>query len=151
MRGVHGHAPRGKSSPTHHSWKSMIQRCSNRRHIGYSSYGGRGISFDPRWSSFEYFLTDMGLRPDGHTLERVNVQRNYWRGNCIWLPAELQQQNQRTTRLISWRLKTMSIVDWSKELEIDRSTLQKRFDRGWSVEDAFTKPLRRKLKGGVRN
>ena len=122
----------------------MIQRCRNPRNIGYDRYGGRGISFDPRWGKFENFLSDMGDRPDGYTLERLHTDRNYWRGNCIWLPSERQQQNQSSNRLITWRLRTLCISQWEKELGIKRSTLQRRLERGWSVEKAFTTPLRGK-------
>jgi hypothetical protein len=120
----------------------MIKRCLNPKYIGYARYGGRGICFDPRWDKFENFLSDMGERPDGCTLERLHTDRNYWRGNCIWLPAELQQLNKSSNRLITWRLRTLCIAEWGRQLGINRRTLAKRLNLGWSVDEAFTTPLR---------
>ena len=122
----------------------MIQRCRNPRNDGYDRYGGRGITFDPRWDKFENFLSDMGERPEGYTLERLHTDRNYWRGNCIWLPAVLQQQNKVSNRLITWRLRTLCLQEWARRLGMSPKTLRKRLNIGWSVEKAFTTPIRGK-------
>ena len=126
----------------------MKTRCTNPKADRYESYGGRGISFDPRWAVFENFLADMGEKPVGQTLERLHVDRNYWRGNCIWLPAELQMKNQTKTRLITWRFKTMCMADWAKELGIHGDTLKNRLYSGWSIERAFTTPVRKLKSNG---
>lgn len=82
-------------SPTYLSWKSMKARCSNRNSPDYSGYGGRGISYDPRWESFEIFLADMGVRPDGLTLDRINNDEDYGPSNCKWSTPKEQANNRR--------------------------------------------------------
>lgn len=93
----HGHnrAGAGNQSPTWHSWSSMKKRCNLNSHVSYPSYGGRGISVCSRWSSFENFLEDMGERPPGKTLDRIDVNGNYEPGNCRWATASEQQRNKR--------------------------------------------------------
>lgn len=92
----HGHA-RGGLSPTYISWKNMLQRCYSVRHPHYKNYGGRGITICNRWrESFETFLADMGERPKGLTLERVNNDGNYEPGNCIWATYTKQSNNRRS-------------------------------------------------------
>lgn len=73
------------TSRTYHSWQHMKTRCYNPRHIGYKDYGGRGIAVCDRWRhSFENFLADMGERPPGHTIGRIDHDKPYEPGNCQW-------------------------------------------------------------------
>lgn len=90
----HGHRPQGKKSPTYISWQSMKNRCTNPSHEGFHRYGGRGIVFDPRWGKFENFLADMGERPEGCTLDRIDPNGNYAADNCRWA-TPLQQRHNR--------------------------------------------------------
>jgi hypothetical protein len=83
---------------TYRSWTSMRRRCLTPTNIGYSHYGGRGIRICERWSSFENFLADMGERPPGRTLDRVNVDGNYERDNCRWATVMEQNSNRRDRR-----------------------------------------------------
>lgn len=91
----HGHARAGQLSPTYVSWASMHTRCSNENSRNFKHYGGRGISVCERWKSFENFLTDMGERPDGMSLDRVDVNGNYEPSNCKWSNQSEQVKNQR--------------------------------------------------------
>jgi hypothetical protein len=81
---THGHA--GKQlSPTYYSWQCMRHRCTNSKYKGYRWYGGKGITFDPRWKDFRVFLADVGERPTRkHTLHRLSHDRNYEPGNVCW-------------------------------------------------------------------
>lgn len=89
----HGHAvPR---SPTYRSWRAMMRRCREPGHMKYPSYGGRGIEVCARWRDFAAFLADMGERPEGCTIDRIDGSRGYELGNCRWATAAEQRRNRR--------------------------------------------------------
>lgn len=95
-RTIHGHSV-GKS-PTYLSWQGMKKRCLDLRHKHYSNYGGRGVTVCDRWMHFENFLADMGKRPAGLTLERINNDGNYEPSNCKWATWKEQAQNKRSRK-----------------------------------------------------
>lgn len=87
----------GKSRmPEYWAWKSMHHRCSQPSNPAFHHYGGRGITVCERWGSFDAFLSDMGLRPNGLTLERRNVNGNYCPENCYWADWSTQARNKRS-------------------------------------------------------
>jgi hypothetical protein len=87
----------GMSHTTEHNiWLSFRARCENPNHMYYKNYGGRGISVCDRWQKFENFYADMGNRPDGLTLDRINNDGNYEPSNCRWATWKQQNNNRRT-------------------------------------------------------
>lgn len=82
-------------TPTHQSWRAMVQRCRNVNHASYKNYGGRGISICPYWREFDNFFTSMGARPLGKTLDRIENNGNYEPGNCRWATPIQQARNKR--------------------------------------------------------
>ena len=93
----HGHARKGVAySGTYGSWCSMKERCTNHKSKNYPQYGGRGITVCHRWlDNFEAFIEDMGERPRGTSLDRIDPNGNYEPGNCRWSTAQVQGRNQR--------------------------------------------------------
>ena len=94
MKTTHGMA----WTPTWRSWVSMKSRCGDPNSTSYKNYGGRGINVCDQWLSFEKFIADMGERPDGRSLDRVNNDGNYEPGNCRWATASQQRRNQSRRR-----------------------------------------------------
>jgi hypothetical protein len=80
------------------SWEAMKQRCSNPNSKYYEYYGGRGISYDPRWEKFENFYEDMGDRPEGFVLDRIDANAGYSRTNCRWIDKSESSYNTRMQR-----------------------------------------------------
>lgn len=84
-----------RQPPTYRSWAMMKVRCLNEKNHKFKDYGGRGIAVCAEWNKFENFLADMGERPAGTTLDRIDVNGNYEPGNCRWADAKTQRANRR--------------------------------------------------------
>ena len=111
-------------------WQSMKQRCLNKNDIGYKNYGGRGITVCPEWlNSFKNFYADMGKKPEGLSLDRIDNDGNYCKENCRWATLEEQHNNTRANRFLTYNNKTQTMAQWAREFNISSSTLFGRIKR----------------------
>jgi hypothetical protein len=134
-----------KGTPTYHTWIGMIKRCKNPNSHGYKNYGSRGISVCDKWLNFEGFYEDMGIRPEGTTLDRIDNDGNYNKENCKWSTKKEQDNNTRVNHFITYKGKTQTITQWSEEIGINISTLKSRIcQHNWSIEKAFTTKTRKR-------
>ena len=126
-------------SREHITWASMKARCCNKNAPDYKNYGGRGIKVCDRWkNSFKNFYKDMGKRPKGMTLDRIDNEKGYYKENCRWATNKEQQNNKRSNHLLTYAGKTLTITQWENETGIKRNTLYARINRcGWSIDKAL--------------
>lgn len=124
-------------SPTYESWASMKARCLNKNDTNYNNYGGRGITLDPRWHTFQNFLEDMGERTKTQSLERLDVNGNYESSNCIWLEKNLQSKNTRSTVSITIEGETQNLTYWLNKFNVSHASYNKRIQRGLSPVEAL--------------
>ena len=130
-------------TPYFHIWWNMKQRCSSKKDKAYSSYGGRGIKVCKRWvNSLANFYADMGPRPKGYSLDRIDNNGNYEPSNCRWASHKDQCRNKRTNVNITAFGKTQCLTDWSIESGINKSTIYSRLKRGETIEMALTQKPR---------
>jgi hypothetical protein len=93
--------PFANEHPLYRTWVNMRSRCRNPAHPGWSHYGGRGISVCSQWDSFHQFLSDMGPRPQGFSIDRIDNDGNYTPQNCRWATRSDQALNQRKTVILT--------------------------------------------------
>lgn len=128
---------------TRSSWRAMRSRCDSPKNAKFFRYGARGIKVCSRWGAFENFLTDMGLRPAGTSLDRIDNSKGYEPGNCRWADATTQARNTCTCGpLITFRGRTESVSTWSVLVGLSDKTLRNRLRRGWDVNRALTTPAK---------
>lgn len=145
---THGHARKGKHTPTYRIWAGIIQRCNNPANSSAEHYGDRGISVCDRWLSFENFLADMGERPKPNlSIERKDVNGPYDPSNCIWGTASQQAKNKQKTLRVGGR----TITEAATILGLSPSALSLRIKRGWDPRKALTTPVWHKSKSGIVN
>lgn len=120
------------------AWANMKDRCGNPQHRQWPDYGGRGITVCDRWlHSFENFYQDMGPRPAGMSIDRIDNDSGYFPENCRWATKKQQGNNRRKTHLVSFAGKTQTIAQWADELGVKYETLRARLKR-WPLEKALT-------------
>lgn len=132
-------------TPTYVSWNGMMMRCTNPNDPSYDRYGGRGVVVCERWQNgdgtktgFGCFIDDMGVRPEGLTLDRIDNTKGYSPENCRWASRKEQMNNRSVSRTITYNGETLPISDWCKRTGLKRAALHARvFIYGWPIGRAL--------------
>ena len=129
--------------PLYMTWYNMIRRCTEDESADpqWENYGGRGIRVCDQWFDLEVFVQDMGDRPDGFTLDRIDPDGDYEPSNCRWASPREQTLNRAATRYITNKEtgETLCVSDWARRLGMSRSQVTKRLSRGWPEQEAITR------------
>lgn len=138
---------------TYQCWQDMKQRCYNPNSLQFKNYGARGIVVCERWrSDFSNFLQDMGTKPSGLTIDRIDNDGDYCPENCRWANKSEQRANQRGVVLLPVDGQLVPRDVAARLVGMNPSTLQTRLRKGWDVQDALaTPPEKSKQRTGKRN
>jgi hypothetical protein len=132
-------------SPTHNTWIHMIQRCTNPNRKCYKNYGAKGVTVCQRWhDSFENFLEDMGIRPVGKTLDRIDRKGNYCKENCKWETDKGQARNKSTNHIVTVGDFTGCLVEACEHFGVVEHyhSIKARINKlGWLPEKAILTPI----------
>ena len=131
----------GRYLSAYNVWINMRARCDNPKQPFYHNYGGRGIFYTPEWVSFKNFMRDMGDRPVGKTLDRINNNGLYYKENCRWADRATQNRNRRNNRFLEIDGRTACLKDWCREFKIEPATVYSRIKRGWNTVEALQYPV----------
>ena len=137
--------------PSYHAWHSLVARCTDRDHPQWADYGGRGIRVCDEWSGefgIVQFVADMGVKPQGTSLDRIDNDGPYSKDNCRWATVHQQQSNTRSNVNITFQGKTQILSEWARELGIAPDTLAWRLKSGRPLDKILTstKPIPRASK-----
>ena len=128
---------------TYFTWCLMKERCLNPNNKKYKDYGARGIMVCAEWrESYENFVRDMGHRPVGCSIERIDNNGNYEPDNCRWATPTEQSSNRRSNIWIEWNGEKMILGKAIKLSGLPRKAVEHRLRRGWGLERALKTPLR---------
>jgi hypothetical protein len=129
------------TSPEYRAWQAVKNRCLNPRGQDWKYYGGRGITFEPRWVDFAAFLKDMGRKPRPElTLERINGNKAYCKANCTWATRQVQARNRAYVKLSLTKVAQIRQAsgyqkDIARRFGVSQGHIsQLRLGRGWGVE-----------------
>lgn len=117
------------------SWHTMIRRCEDVNCNGYENYSARGITVCEEWHDIEKFYADMGERPEGTSIDRIDNNKGYYKDNCRWATAREQSLNKSSNRHISFNGMTKTITEWSEHFGIKRAFLNDKLRSGMPFED----------------
>jgi hypothetical protein len=118
----------------------MRARCQNPNNHKYPMYGGAGITVCERWDTFENFLADMGERPPGTTIDRIDGTLGYFKENCRWATRIQQQNNLKSNIHLTINGHTQPLRAWAKQAGLHPGTLRSRIKNGWPESSLLIPP-----------
>lgn len=126
-----------RNTPEYYIWTSMKQRCLNPKSKPYADYGGRGITVCDRWLVFENFISDMGSRPEGKSLDRIDNNAGYSPENCRWADQTTQKRNTRANKKFVYNGSLLTIAEIAGQIGMKPDTLKHRIAKGMSIDVAI--------------
>lgn len=128
------------NTPTWKTWRLMKRKCYEKTFAAYPDYGAKGIIVCDRWlESFQNFFDDMGERPTGMTIDRIDSKKGYDVGNCRWATNKTQGENKSSTKWITFNGEKFCISDWASKIGITPQGLWLRiYKYHWTIEEALT-------------
>lgn len=141
-RAVHGMARPGQLHPLYRVWLAMRARCSNPNNKDYKWYGGRGITVCPEWDDFTQFARDMGSRPPGRSLDRIDNDGPYSKDNCRWATKAEQMKNTSVARWIEFNGERKVLSEWARTFSVSTGKLHSLLRRR-GEQEALAELLRR--------
>ena len=133
---------RMSNTSTYAIWAGIKRRCLNARTPSFQGYGAKGITICERWrDSFEAFLDDMGTRPSGMQIDRIDYRGPYAPGNCRWVTPMQQQNNRSSNHRIRIGEQTGTLSEWARAHNLRPLTALERIRRGWPEAEAVTTPV----------
>ena len=128
----------------HAAWHAMFRRCYNPRYTGYQHYGGRGIQVSSAWRDFYCFVRDVGRKPSReYSLDRIDPDGHYERGNTRWASPKEQARNRRDNRKLTIFGQTRLLVEWAEITGLRPNTIADRVAANWHMAD-WLRPLVRR-------
>lgn len=128
-------------------YRSMRARCENQKSISYKNYGGRGIKVCGEWKEYTTFREwalkngyDASAPRGGCTIDRIDPDGDYCPNNCRWVSSFTQQNNKRTTPMLTIKGKTAPLTEWARETGLPRGLIYSRYKRGWTGEELISPP-----------
>jgi hypothetical protein len=125
----------------------MVSRCEDPKVTAYKYYGARGISVCERWHSVKIFFEDMGERPVGTSLDRIDNTKGYYKENCRWATRYIQSRNTSRTKTITWNGETKTVTDWGRQFNIPHTSLLSGLRCGKSLEEIISRHMADATKG----
>lgn len=122
---------------TYNTWAAMKSRCLNPESNLYANYGGRGIKIHDSWHDFINFYKDMGDKPKGMSLDRIDPNGNYEPKNCRWASSKEQARNKRNTVYLEYNGERKPLAEWAEIMGIKRKIVEWRIKNGWSIDLAL--------------
>ena len=138
LKRSHGNAPASGPTSEYNIWNHIISRCTKPSYASYKNYGARGIDVCERWLKFENFLADMGKKPEGMSIDRIDNNKGYSPENCRWATHTEQTRNQRSNFLITINGETKCLAEWCEISGVNYSAARGRIKRGMPPEIAVT-------------
>lgn len=135
---------RMSDTPLYNVWKGIKKRCLNTKDKAWHCYGGRGITVCDRWRmDFAAFVSDMGPRPRGMTIERIDNDGPYSPQNCRWATRMEQMNNLRKSVFVKVGSETLTLSQWGRKFGLHAGTIRLRIRAGWGNADAVSTPSKR--------